>query len=88
MRIDNKSSFSSKEIAFKAKKKDENDPNLLDYLQALLVRKMKRKYQVKPKFFSSGQLGHFASKYPHTDQVDNYEKNEMFFKKKPWNQNN
>ena len=51
---------------------------------------MRKKYKGKPKYFSYGQLGHFAEKCPHVELEDYDEKTEKFekfTKKKPWNQN-
>ena len=87
MRISNQASSSSKEIAFKAEKYDESDSDLIDALEALLVRKMRNKYKYKPKCFSCGQLGHFSAKYPNVELEDCDEKTEKFSKKKRWNQN-
>ena len=48
---------------------------------------MKKKYKGKPKWFSCGQLGHFAANFPNVEPEDYNEKNEKFSKRKPWNQN-
>ena len=54
MRISNQASSSSKESAFKVKKHDESDSDLIDALEALLVRRMRKKYKENPKCFSYG----------------------------------
>ena len=45
MRISNQARCSLNEIAFKAEKQEESDSNLIDALEALLVRRMKKKYK-------------------------------------------
>ena len=57
MRISNQASSTSKETTFKA---EESNSDLTYSLEALLVRKMRKKYKGKPKCFNCGQLGHFA----------------------------
>ena len=85
--VSNQASSSSKESAFKAKKHDESGSDLTDALETFLVKKMRKKYKGKPKFFSCGQLGHFAAKCPNVELEECDEKTEKFSKKKPWNQN-
>ncbi|XP_059064356.1 uncharacterized protein LOC131856547 [Cryptomeria japonica] len=62
----------SKETAFKAKKKGEPDSEseLSDSIEALLVRKLKNKYkgELPLKFFNCGKIGHFVAQCPLSDQ--------------------
>ena len=54
MRISNQATSTSKETSFKVEKQKETDLDLIKALEALLVTKMEKKYQGKPKCFNCG----------------------------------
>lgn len=62
-----------------------NDSNISNALEALIVRKIKNKYQGKVKCFNCGQHEHLSTKCPYVDQNEDDEKIEKSYKKKPWN---
>ncbi|XP_059073489.1 uncharacterized protein LOC131070384 [Cryptomeria japonica] len=85
MRIGNTLS-TSKETTFKVEKQEDSESELSDVFEALLVRKLKKKFQGKFKCFGCGKIGHFAAKCPYLDLSKDEDKYEKSFKK-PWNPN-
>ncbi|XP_059068956.1 uncharacterized protein LOC131859344 [Cryptomeria japonica] len=84
-KVDNGRS-SLKETTFKREKKEDLDSEseLSDSLEALLVRKLKKKYRRKllVKCFNCGKVGHFATQCSHADQNNDDDQNEKHYEKK------
>ncbi|XP_057846870.2 uncharacterized protein LOC131056581 [Cryptomeria japonica] len=85
MRIGNTLS-TSKETTFKVEKQEDSESELSNVFEALLVRKLKKKFQGKFKCFGCGKTKHFAAKCPYLDLSKDEDKSEKSFKK-PWNPN-
>ncbi|XP_059066367.1 uncharacterized protein LOC131857682 [Cryptomeria japonica] len=90
-KVDNASS-SLKETTFKTKKKEDLDSEskLFDFLEALLVRKLKKKYRsnLSLKYFNYGKVVHFATQCPFANQNNDDDQTKKHYKKKVFSPKN